>query len=148
MNHNKDFDIVKLIELVRYKKYETTVAGFSVIDKLERVPIPKKWKSRKIAIQAMYALSEGLVRYKYLTKDEKHRIAEEVSKRSQALPSRAQNLFAPTNAPLSSEETEEEELPLEETSFQADYVDDRYNEESMQEESDDYEYEDEEEEDE
>jgi hypothetical protein len=42
MSQNQDFDIVKLIELSRHKKYESTIAGFGAIDKLERIAIPKK----------------------------------------------------------------------------------------------------------
>ncbi|MCC5813312.1 MAG: DNA primase [Leptospira sp.] len=136
MNLNKDFDIVKLIELARHKKYETTIAGFGVIDKLERVPIPKKLKSRKISVQALHALSEGLVQYKYLTKDEKTYIAEELARRNPSYNSKNQNLFAPTTAPLSSEESEEDELPADDSTFKPDYVDDRYNEDTMQEEGD------------
>lgn len=133
-NKEKDFDILKVVELARYKKYEITVAGFAAIDKIDKIPIPKKWKSRKIAIQALYALSENLVKYKYLTKEEKKKIAEEVQKRTPSHMARAQNLFAPVTAPLSADESEEEELPSEDTSFQADYVDDRYDEDSMMDE--------------
>lgn len=133
---NNNFDIVKLIELAKHKKYETTLAGFSVIDKLERVPIPKKLKSRKISVQALYALSEGLVQYKYLSKEEKETIAEEIAKRNPNHSSRNHNLFAPSTAPLSSEESEEDELPSDDATFKPDYVDDRYNEESMTEEGD------------
>lgn len=136
MTQNQDFDIVKLIELARHKKYETTVAGFAVIDKLDRVAIPKKLKSRKIAVQSLFAMSENLVQMKFLTKDEKQKIAEELAKRNSHHNSRNQPIFAPTAAPLSSEESEEDELPADDATFSPDYVDDRYNEDTMQEEGD------------
>lgn len=135
MTHNQDFDIVKLIELARHNKYQTTVAGFAVIDKLERVNIPKKLKNRKISVQALYALSEGLVQQKFLSTDEKAMIAEELAKRNSHHSSDHQAIFAPTAAPLSSEESEEDELPSDDATFVPDYVDDRYNEDTMQEES-------------
>jgi hypothetical protein len=135
MNLNQDFDIVKLIELARYKKYETTVAGFGVIDKLERVSIPKKLKSRKIAVQSLYALSENLVQHKFLSKEEKQKIKEEIDRRNPTGSTKTHQIFSTTSAPISTEESEEDELPAEEA-FRPDYIDDRYNEDTMQEEGD------------
>jgi hypothetical protein len=106
----QEFDIVKLIELSRTSKYETTVAGFSILDKIDRVPIPKKWKTRKIAVQALYGLSENLVQYRYFSKEEKQKIQESVLRDQKQGPS---DNFAPSIAPVSAEELEEEELPEE-----------------------------------
>jgi hypothetical protein len=135
MSQNQDFDIVKLIELSRHKKYESTVAGFGAIDKLERVAIPKKMRSRKIAVQALHALSENLVQYKYLTSDEKDSIQAEVNRRNPNY-NRNNPILAPTSAPISDEISEEDELPADDATFKPDYVDDRYNEDNMQEEGD------------
>ncbi|MCZ8238263.1 MAG: DNA primase [Leptospiraceae bacterium] len=135
MSQNNDFDIVKLIELSRHKKYESTVAGFGAIDKLERIAIPKKMRSRKIAVQALHALSENLVQYKYLSTDEKDSIQAEVNRRNPNY-NRNNPILAPTSAPISDEISEEDELPADETAFKPDYVDDRYNEDNMQEEGD------------
>ena len=51
-------------------------------------------------------------------------------------PSKANQIFAPTAAPVSHEESEEDELPVDDAAFKPDYVDDRYNEDTMQEEGD------------
>ncbi len=135
MSQNQDFDIVKLIELSRHKKYESTIAGFGAIDKLERIAIPKKMRSRKIAVQALYALSENLVQYKYLNKDEKDSIQAEMDRRNPNY-HRSNPILAPTSAPISDEVSEEDELPADDATFKPDYVDDRYNEDNMQEEGD------------
>lgn len=108
-----DFDILKLIELGRYKKYETTVAGFSVLDKIDKIDIPKKLRTRKFAVQALHALSENLVQFSYFTPEQKLELAAEAAK-SDAPYKGFKGLFANTAAPVVEEETEEEFIPQEE----------------------------------
>lgn len=76
----EDFDIVSLIELVREKKYETCVAGFGTIDKIDKISLPKKLKNRKLTVQALYTLTNDLIQWKYLTKDERDKIQAEKDK--------------------------------------------------------------------
>jgi len=108
-----DFDILKLIELSRYKKYETTVAGFSVLDKIDKIDVPKKLRTRKYAVQALHALSEKLVQFDYFTAEQKKELAAEAAK-SDAPYKGFKGLFANTAAPVVEEETEEEFIPQEE----------------------------------
>ena len=36
-NQNNEFDVLKVVELARLKKYEITSAGFAVLDKIDRI---------------------------------------------------------------------------------------------------------------
>ncbi|MEM7179794.1 MAG: DNA primase [Spirochaetota bacterium] len=126
-NSQEEFDIVKLIELSRYKKYETTVAGFGALDKIDKLDIPKKLKSRKIAVQALHALSENLIQYDYISAEEKQQVEEKTSDTDE----NKKNLDAlfSSPAPVVEEDTEEDELPQDEEKSQAsdedgDYSDD------------------------
>ncbi len=105
----EDFDIVALIELCREKKYESCVAGFGILDKIDKISLPKKIRNRKLTVQALYALSNDLVQYKYLSGEEKQKIQEEKDK---AL---GTNLSAgATAAPVAEEDIEEDFIPEEE----------------------------------
>ena len=117
-NSQEEFDIVKLIELSRYKKYETTVAGFGALDKIDKLDIPKKLKTRKIAVQALHALSENLIQYDYISAEEKQQVEEKTSDTDE----NKKNLDAlfSSPAPVAEEDTEEDELPLDEEKSQAD----------------------------
>ncbi|GBF51782.1 hypothetical protein LPTSP4_33200 [Leptospira ryugenii] len=79
-SHKEDFDIVSLIELCREKKYETCVAGFGAIDKIEKISLPKKLKNRKLTVQALYALTNQSIQWKYLSKEERDQIQAEKDK--------------------------------------------------------------------
>ncbi|MBE7437557.1 MAG: hypothetical protein HS115_03805 [Spirochaetales bacterium] len=74
----KDFDITKLLDLTRESKYATTVAAFEAIDLLEQINVPRKYRSRKPAIQALYALSDGLIRYDYISDEQRTALDEEL----------------------------------------------------------------------
>lgn len=114
MSNNKDdFDVLKVVELARFKKYELTAAGFAVLDKIDKIPnIPKKMKSRKVAVQAMYVLSEGLVKYGYFTPEERKRLLKEAGM-SDTPYKKAEQLFSKPGSPLVVDDSEEEELPEE-----------------------------------
>lgn len=74
----KDFDITRLLDLTRESKYATTVAAFEAIDLLEQINVPRKYRSRKPAIQALYALSDGLIRYDYISDEQRTALDEEL----------------------------------------------------------------------
>jgi len=74
----KDFDITRLLDLTRESKYATTVAAFEAIDLLEQINVPRKYRTRKPAIQALYALSDGLVRYDYISDEQRNALDEEL----------------------------------------------------------------------
>ncbi|TGK95606.1 DNA primase [Leptospira brenneri] len=108
-SHKEDFDIVSLIELCREKKYETCVAGFSTIDKIEKVTLPKKLKNRKLTVQALYALTNDMVQWKYLSSEEKALLQAEKDKLA-GVTSTAGTSFAPH----AEEDIEEDFIPEEE----------------------------------
>ena len=74
----REFEIYKLLEITRNDKYATAVAAFEVIDQAERLDIPKKWKNRKPAVQAMMALSDDMVRYGFVTDEARQQLREEL----------------------------------------------------------------------
>ncbi len=113
-NNKEDFDVLKVVELARFKKYELTAAGFAVLDKIDKIPnIPKKLKSRKVAIQAMYVLSEGLVKYDYFTPEQRKELLKQASM-SDTPYKKAERLFSKSSSPLVVDDSEEEEIIEEE----------------------------------
>ncbi|MGV3667131.1 MAG: DNA primase [Leptospira bouyouniensis] len=108
-SQKEDFDIVSLIELCREKKYETCVAGFSAIDKIEKITLPKKLKNRKLTVQALYALTNDMVQWKYLSSEEKAQLQAEKDKLA-GVTSTAGTSFAPH----AEEDIEEDFIPEEE----------------------------------
>jgi hypothetical protein len=116
-NSKDDFDILKVVELARFKKYEITAAGFAVLDKIDKIPnIPKKMKSHKVAVQAMYVLSEGLIKYGYFTPEQRRQLLQEANM-SDTPYKRAQNLFKTPSPQFVVDDSEEEELPEEKPSY-------------------------------
>lgn len=109
MSQSPDFDISSLIELARHKKYEATTIGFNILDKIERVPVPKKLQARKIAVQALYSMAGKSIQYKYFSKEEKEEIQAQLEKAH----IERQMDSNTTGAPVISEEIDEEELPPE-----------------------------------
>ncbi len=116
----QEFEIGKLIELARHKKYELTSAGFAALDKIERIAVPKKLKTRKIAVQALYALSDGLVQYGYFSADERKKLHAEANM-SDAPYKGFKGLFSNSAAPVVEEDIEEDFIPQEEEA-KHDYV--------------------------
>ncbi|MCW7468531.1 DNA primase [Leptospira kanakyensis] len=133
-SHKEDFDIVSLIELCREKKYETCVAGFSTIDKIEKITLPKKLKNRKLTVQALYALTNDMVQWKYLSSEEKALLQAEKDKLA-GVTSTAGTSFAPH----AEEDIEEDFIPEEEARKPEleDGFEDEFGDDSDDEEDDD-----------
>jgi hypothetical protein len=110
MSVNQEFDISKLIELVRVSKYEMTSAGFAALDKIDRLPVPQKLKNRKIAVQALSVLSEGSIQYGYFSAEERKKLQIETGM-SDAPYRGFKNLFT---APKVEEDLQEDYIPQEE----------------------------------
>ncbi|MBM9502139.1 DNA primase [Leptospira sp. 201903071] len=109
---NPEFDIVTLIELAKRNKYEKAVAGFHTLDRIERLELPKKIKARKLAVQAMYALSSEEVQYGYFSKEERIVLDQEANI-TNASYSKFNGLFEAPQAPIAEEDTEEDFIPEE-----------------------------------
>ncbi|WP_210413072.1 DNA primase [Leptospira semungkisensis] len=112
-NQNSEFDIVTLIELAKKNKYERAVAGFQVLDRIDRLELPKKIKGRKLAVQAMFALANDEVQYKYVTKEERAAIEQEAAQAGGATYSQFNGLFEAPQAPIAEEDMEEDFIPEE-----------------------------------
>jgi len=110
----QEFEIGKLIELARHKKYELTSAGFAALDKIERIAVPKKLKTRKIAVQALYALSDGMVKYDYFSPEERKKLQAEANMSDAPYKGGFKGLFSNSAAPVVEEDTEEDFIPQEE----------------------------------
>ncbi|TGK81322.1 DNA primase [Leptospira noumeaensis] len=137
-SHKEDFDIVSLIELCREKKYETCVAGFSTIDKIDKITLPKKLKNRKLTVQALYALTNDMVQWKYLSSEEKALLQAEKDKLA-GVTSTAGTSFAPH----AEEDIEEDFIPEEEArkpeledGFEDEFGDDSDDDEDEEEDDD------------
>ncbi len=135
-NQNSEFDIVTLIELAKKNKYERTVAGFQVLDRIERLELPKKIKGRKLAVQAMFALANEDVQYKYVTKEERT-IIEQEAQNTGASYSQFNGLFEAPQAPIAEEDMEEDFIPEEAAKPLMDMEDGEEGEETYDDDSDD-----------
>ena len=76
-NYSKEFDIKELLEFFKEKKYEKTVACFKVIDKIDKIKIPKSINNWKVSLKSLYAVSNKLVTYDYVTEEQKSKYIEE-----------------------------------------------------------------------
>lgn len=74
----KQFEITKLLSITENDKYATAVAAFEVIDQLSVLELPKKWKNRKPAVQAMMAISEETVKFGYIEDSVRTALEEEL----------------------------------------------------------------------
>jgi len=109
-NQNNEFDVLKVVELARHKKYEITSAGFAALDKIDKInSLPKKMRTRKPAVQALHAIAEGLVKYDYFTPEERRRLLQEAGMSD--APYRNSGV---ANAPVAEEDFEEEYIPEDE----------------------------------
>ncbi|MCR1792593.1 DNA primase [Leptospira sp. WS58.C1] len=145
-NQNSEFDIVTLIELAKKNKYERAVAGFQILDRIDRLELPKKIKGRKLAVQAMFALANEEVQYKYVTKEERATIEAEAQGNG-ATYSQFNGLFEAPQAPIAEEDMEEDFIPEEAAKPLMDMEDGEEGESYDEEEDDSDDDEDEEEED-
>jgi hypothetical protein len=110
MSTNQEFEISKLIELARYKKYEMSCAGFAALDKIDKLPVAQKLKTRKIAVQALSVLSDNLIQYDYFSLEERKKLQQEAGM-SDAPYKGFKNLFT---APKAEEDLDEDYIPQEE----------------------------------
>ncbi|MCS6983609.1 MAG: hypothetical protein NZM25_00590 [Leptospiraceae bacterium] len=61
----KDVEIAKILFLAKQKKYEVTCAIFDTADHIFKLEIPKHLRRRKLAVQALHLVADGLVKYGY-----------------------------------------------------------------------------------
>jgi hypothetical protein len=73
-----EFEISKLLEISAKQKYATTVAGFKIIDNIDQIELPKKFMTRKPAVKAMIALSDGHIKWDYIGDEARMALEEEL----------------------------------------------------------------------
>ncbi len=61
----KDIEIAKILYLARTKKYEVTCATFDTVDHIFKIDLPRSLKSRKLAVQALSLIADGIIKYGY-----------------------------------------------------------------------------------
>ncbi len=61
----KDIEIAKVLYLSRNHKYETAVAAFDAVDHIFKLDVPRNLRTRKLAVQAMSLMADGVIRYGY-----------------------------------------------------------------------------------
>lgn len=66
----KQIDISKVLQLAKGHKYEIVCASFDVVDHIFKIDIPRSMRGRKLAVQAITLLADGLINYAYDEKPE------------------------------------------------------------------------------
>jgi len=61
----KEMEITKVLNLVKGNKYEAACAAFDLVDHIFKVDVPKSMRSRKLSVQAMTLLHDGMIKYGY-----------------------------------------------------------------------------------
>ena len=65
----KEIEISKVLNLAKGNKYATACAAFDLVDHIFKVEVPKNLKSRKLSVQAMTLLQDGVIKYGYEPKN-------------------------------------------------------------------------------
>ena len=74
----KEMEITKVLNLVKGNKYEAACAAFDLVDHIFKVDVPKSMRTRKLSVQAMSLLHDGVIKFGYENKN------NEVVEKSQA----------------------------------------------------------------
>lgn len=73
-----DFQISELLKITAEKKYAASVAAFEVVDNGYMIELPPKWSTRKVAVQAMLALSRDIVQFDSITDEQRAKLEAEL----------------------------------------------------------------------
>jgi len=65
----KEMDISKVLNLVKGNKYEAACAAFDLVDHIFKVDVPKSMRARKLSVQAMTLLHDGVIKFGYEDKN-------------------------------------------------------------------------------
>ena len=78
----KEFEISKLLKIVANNKYEATVAAFEAINHIDKLTFTKKEMTRKPAIRALIAMSNGSLQYDYISDETRMNLEDELRNRA------------------------------------------------------------------
>ncbi|MDH4262616.1 MAG: hypothetical protein OEV78_06195 [Spirochaetia bacterium] len=66
----KEMEITKVLNLVKGNKYEAACAAFDLVDHIFKVDVPKSMRTRKLSVQAMSLLHDGVIKFGYENKND------------------------------------------------------------------------------
>lgn len=56
-------EITKVLNLTKANKYAMACAAFDLVDHIFKVEVPKPLKTRKLSVQAMTLLQDGVIKF-------------------------------------------------------------------------------------
>ncbi|MFN3605099.1 MAG: hypothetical protein ACK4UJ_10350 [Leptonema sp. (in: bacteria)] len=111
----RTFQIKDLLKITQNNKYETCVAAFEVVENFHKMDLDLKklgWKTNKVAVIAMMALSKGIVKYGYITDEQRQKLEQELKEKTTNIHlQKAESLFKKNKKVLEvSEDLNEEDV--------------------------------------
>lgn len=104
----KNFQIRDLLEITKGNKYEACVAAFEVVENLHKLDLDLKklgWKTNKVAVIAMMALAKGIVKYDYITDEQREKLEKELREKTPNIYlQKAESLFKKSKKIVETEE--------------------------------------------
>jgi hypothetical protein len=102
-----EFQISELLKITEQNKYAAAVAAFEVVDSLHMLDLPSKWSTRKAAVQAMMALSRDVVRFGFISDDQRKKLEAELQASSHRNSAEALFRGATAAAPVAADSSDE-----------------------------------------
>lgn len=104
----KSFQIRDLLEITKNNKYEACVATFEIVENLHKLDLDLKklgWKTNKVAVIAMMALAKGIVKYDYITDEQREKLEKELKEKTPNIYlQKAESLFKKSKKIVETEE--------------------------------------------
>jgi len=73
-----ELQISDLLKITSVNKYAAAVAAFEVVDNAYMLDLPAKWSTRKAAVQSMMALSREIVKFDFISDEQRRKLDEEL----------------------------------------------------------------------
>ncbi|MCS7206125.1 MAG: hypothetical protein NZ853_10555 [Leptospiraceae bacterium] len=141
----KEFQIRDLLEITKDKKYAVTVAAFEIVENFDKLNLELEklgWKSNKISVIAMMCLARNLIKYDFITDEQRKQLEEELKNLDNIHLRKAEALFQKKKMLKDSEEdlSDEDigEIITEKATINDDYDESKYDDEDNDEDSDSY----------
>ena len=95
-----EFQISELLKITAQNKYAAAVAAFEVVDTAHMLDLPPKWGTRKAAVQAMMALSRDVVRFDFISDEQREKLEAELQINTHRDSAEALFRGSPASAPV------------------------------------------------
>ncbi len=102
-----EFQISELLKITAQNKYAAAVAAFEVVDNTHMLELPPRWGTRKAAVQAMMALSRDIVKFDFITDEQRAKLEAELQTSSHRDTAEALFRGSATAAPVSADSDDE-----------------------------------------